>query len=123
MSSQVFLITTSFSKMASAPTRFAEYLAAGMPVAVTAIGDLAGIVESEGVGVVVRDEDDDSLRRAARHLVDMGADPVVRARCREVARVHFDIDGGVAQYAELYRIQAGLGGGAGRRPIVRGAGA
>ena len=63
----------------------------------------AGIVESEGVGVVVRDEDDRSLRRAARDLVDMGADPVVRARCREVARLHFDIDGGVAQYVELYR--------------------
>ena len=98
------LCERSFSKVASAPTRFGEYLATGCPVAVTpGLGDLEDIVERHGIGVVLRDEDDDSLRRAARALQRLASDPMARERCRAVARERFSLDVGTARYASLYR--------------------
>lgn len=103
------LIKQSFSKTASAPTRFAEYLAAGMPVAVTSgVGDLEEIVETEGVGAVLRGEDEASLRAAAETLTRLAADSAARRRCREVARERFDVEGGVRVYVNLYRRLAGV---------------
>ncbi len=97
------LIVSSFSKTASAPTRFAEYLAAGMPVAVTpGVGDLERLVEEHGVGVVVRDEDGAALARAGVELKQMAADPLVRARCRALAVELFDVRSGCERYAALY---------------------
>ena len=97
------LITSSFSKTASAPTRFAEYLAAGMPVAVTpAIGDLERLVDDHGVGVVVREESDEALRAAAGRLRDLAGDDAVRERCRRLAVERFDVARGSERYAALY---------------------
>jgi glycosyltransferase involved in cell wall biosynthesis len=98
------LIKSSFSKLASAPTRFAEYLAAGMPIVVTPrVGDLESIVEDHGVGVVLRGEDERSLADAATRVRGLAADPETRDRCRRVAREHFDVDSGSDRYAEIYR--------------------
>lgn len=97
------LIAPSFSKTASAPTRFAEYLAAGMPVVVTAgIGDLNEIVERDRVGVVLRGEDRAALQAAAREIVAIKGDPELGGRCRRLARERFDVDEGSARYASLY---------------------
>jgi len=102
------LIKPSFSKVASAPTRLAEHLAAGNPVAVLpGVGDLEEIVEGSEVGVVVRGEDDDSLRGAAAKLRSMAGDPRARARCKEVATERFDLDHGVSRYADLYSALSG----------------
>ena len=93
-----------FARLACSPTRFAEYLAAGMPVAVTpAIGDLEEIVEREQVGVVVREEDEEGLRLAARTLRRMASNEHVVARCRRVAAEHFDVNVGAQRYGEIYR--------------------
>ena len=98
------LILSAPSKRASAPTRFAEYLAAGMPVAVTpGVGDLDAIVVAHEVGVVLRGEDDAALREAAAQLRALAADPAARARCRRLAAERFDVTWGAQRYAELYR--------------------
>jgi glycosyltransferase involved in cell wall biosynthesis len=98
------LIHSSFSKRASAPTRFAEHLASGMPVVVTpGVGDLEAIVEEERVGVVLRSEDDRALTAAAERLRALAADPGVAERCRSVAEARFSLSGGVDRYADLYR--------------------
>jgi glycosyltransferase involved in cell wall biosynthesis len=76
-----------FSRRACAPTRFAEFLAAGMPVAVTpGVGDLAHIVEEAEIGWVIRGEDDAALQAAGRRLAQLAAAPEVGARCRAMAR-------------------------------------
>jgi len=98
------LIRSSFSKTASAPTRFAEHLASGMPVVVTpGVGDLEAIVEEERVGVVLRGEDDRSLADAAESLRALTGDRAVAERCRRVAEARFSLTGGVEGYADLYR--------------------
>lgn len=97
------LYKENFSRLACAPTRFAEYLAAGMPVAVTPhLGDVSEIVEAEQVGVVIDREDDEGLRSAAERLERLAADPATVERCREVARRRFDVEDGARRYAALY---------------------
>lgn len=98
------LCVGSFSKLASAPTRFAEYLAAGMPVVVNpGVGDLVEIVEQHRVGVVMRGDDDAAAADAAERLRELLGDPELAGRCRTVARELFDVDAGSRSYAEIYR--------------------
>jgi glycosyltransferase involved in cell wall biosynthesis len=97
------LIKSSFSKIASAPTRFAEYLAAGMPVLVTPeVGDLESIVNQHRVGVVLRGEDEDAVADGARRVAELARDHETRDRCRRLAGERFDVDTGSRRYAEIY---------------------
>lgn len=98
------LYRSAYSRIASAPTRFAEHLAAGMPVVVTrGIGDLEQLVESHRVGVVLHGEDSVAIATAAREMAELRADPGLTERCQRLARDQFDINLGAARYAMLYR--------------------
>jgi glycosyltransferase involved in cell wall biosynthesis len=98
-----------FANLARAPTRFAEYLAAGMVVAVTPrIGDLDPILEEHGVGVIVDDESEEGLRRAADAALKLADDPQLADRGRRLARERYSVEEGARRYLELYRqLQAG----------------
>jgi glycosyltransferase involved in cell wall biosynthesis len=97
------LIRSAPSKIASLPTRFAEYLAAGMPVLVTAgVGGLDELVTRHRVGVVLRGDDRPAIARAVRELEALKGDPTVSERCRELARAQFDVNAGAARYEALY---------------------
>jgi glycosyltransferase involved in cell wall biosynthesis len=103
------LIVSSFSKTASAPTRFAEYLACGMPVLATpGVGDLEAIIREHRVGAVLAGEDDGAIARAVEEIRGLISDPELPQRCRQVARALFDVDSGAECYAEIY---ASLGAG------------
>jgi glycosyltransferase involved in cell wall biosynthesis len=91
------------SNVARAPTRLAEYLAAGMPVAVTPdIGDLDEIVEAHRVGVVIRGDDDAALESASQALLELAADPGLPERARAIARDRFTLEAGADAYRQLY---------------------
>jgi glycosyltransferase involved in cell wall biosynthesis len=95
-------VRPSFSKLASAPTRVAEYLAAGMPfVALSGVGDLDEIAD-QGVGVILRGSNRASLTGAAAQLRALIADADLPARCREVARRQFSLEAGVESYRRIY---------------------
>jgi len=97
------LCVASFSKTASAPTRVAEYLAAGMAViANPGIGDLEAIVHQHRVGVVLEGEDEQAITAALEQLKTLQADPGLPDRCRAVAHELFDVEAGSRRYAELY---------------------
>jgi glycosyltransferase involved in cell wall biosynthesis len=97
------LIASTFSKIASGPTRFAEYLASGMPVLVTTgVGDLAAIVEDRCVGAVLSGEDDEAFSAVAAQLQELVSDATAPDRCRDTARELFDVDTGAARYGALY---------------------
>jgi glycosyltransferase involved in cell wall biosynthesis len=98
------LYVDTFSRAATAPTRAAEFLAAGMPVAVTpGVGDLVALAAGNAVGVEIAEDDDASLADAAERLKTLAADDSAVARCRELACRHFDVHTGVQRYAALYR--------------------
>ncbi|HET9118852.1 MAG TPA: glycosyltransferase, partial [Pseudonocardiaceae bacterium] len=108
------LYVASFSRVATAPTRLGEYLAAGMPVVVTpGVGDLERIVEEHEVGAVLRGESEEELARVASVVSALASDPAVQERCRSVARELFDVDEGAKRYSELYRKLLGSGPGSG----------
>jgi glycosyltransferase involved in cell wall biosynthesis len=93
-----------FSQMAASPTKIPEYLAAGLPVVCNSgIGDVDELLETEGVGVLVRSFDDESYLAAAERALKLASDQEVRARCAIVAREHFDlINVGGAGYRNVY---------------------
>lgn len=100
----ISFIRPSLSKIASSPTKMAEYLAAGLPVVYNAgIGDLDGL-QSDRVGVVVAAFGEFDYQRAAGELRDLLGDRGATAsRCRGVAEARFGLATvGVPRYLELY---------------------
>jgi glycosyltransferase involved in cell wall biosynthesis len=96
------LIKPCFSKKSSSPTKYAEYLAVGMPVVISRdVGDGA-VLEREGGAVALGDSlDDEALTAAALALAPMVGAP--RARYRAVAQKLFDVDGvALPVYRDLY---------------------
>ena len=64
------------SDVARAPTRIAEYLAAGMVVVATqGIGDVDKLLDEERVGVVINDDSPAGLAQAAHDILTLARDP------------------------------------------------
>jgi glycosyltransferase involved in cell wall biosynthesis len=96
-------IKPDFSKIASCPTKLAEYLAAGLPVvANTGIGDVDETLTENRVGVVIASFDNPALDAAVEALIDCLADPGMIERARATAARIFSLDQGVAGYAAVY---------------------
>jgi glycosyltransferase involved in cell wall biosynthesis len=94
-----------FSQIAASPTKIPEYLAAGLPVVSNAgIGDTDQLLESERVGVIVREFTSEAYARSASEALRLISDPAIRDRCRAAARRHFDLETvGGERYRNVYR--------------------
>jgi glycosyltransferase involved in cell wall biosynthesis len=104
------LIDTCFSKIASSPTKIAEYLALGLPVAMNVdIGDGQELAGASDAIVDVGSLTDEDCERAAGQLVDAAARPGMATRARALAEERFSVATvGVPRYARLYdRLLAG----------------
>ena len=103
-----YFITPSYSKLASSPTKLAEYLAAGLPVVVNAdIGDSADMVLKHGVGVVVDSFQTEQYRRKWKEFMRLvDSDPGLEDRCRDVAARWLSLEYGAAQYRHVYEAAA-----------------
>lgn len=103
-----YFITPSYSKLASSPTKLAEYLAAGLPVIVSAgIGDSADMVLEHGVGVVVDAFEAGQYRRKWTEFIRVvDADPTIKDRCRDVAARWLSLEYGAVQYRHVYEAAA-----------------
>jgi glycosyltransferase involved in cell wall biosynthesis len=103
------IIKPSYSKMASAPTKLAEYLGCGVPcVGNVNVGDMEEILEGNRVGVALRDFSPADHDVAADRLLKLLDDPATPARCTETARRLFSLESGVAAYRAIYERLAGL---------------
>jgi glycosyltransferase involved in cell wall biosynthesis len=109
MSAGMALIKPAFSKIASAPTKLAEYLGCGVPCLGNArVGDMAEILEGRQVGVALRGFLAGDLADGMLRLVDLAREPRTQERCREAALEIFSIDAGSQAYAAAYDRLAGL---------------
>jgi glycosyltransferase involved in cell wall biosynthesis len=103
MNAAMALIRPDYSKIASAPTKLAEYLGCGVPCLGNAgIGDMEGILEGRKVGVVLRGFSPSELDEGARQLLALAREPGIQQRCRAVALDLFALDKGVEAYAQIY---------------------
>jgi glycosyltransferase involved in cell wall biosynthesis len=95
-----------FSKLASSPTKYAEYLGCGLPLIINAgVGDSDVLITREKVGALVDDFDEADYAKAWAVIDDLAGHPdQIRRRTREVAKRLFDVRGiGAERYARLYR--------------------
>lgn len=103
MSAGMALIKPAYSKIASAPTKLAEYLGCGVPCLGNAgVGDMAEILEGEGVGIAVKGFEKEDLADGVRRLLALAREPGMQERCREVALKRFSVTSGVSAYAAIY---------------------
>lgn len=92
------------SNLARAPTRFAEYLAAGMAVVVTpGVGDLPALVQEHRVGTVLAGDSPEDLDAVVAELEKLRDDPDLPARGRALADKLFSLEAGVEAYRRIYR--------------------
>lgn len=108
MDATIFFIKPVFSKQASAPTKLAEFLGCGIPcLANSGVGDMAGILREDRVGVAVDALDGAGLRQGVRDLLSLCAEPGVRQRCVQSAQRRFSLEEGVRRYAQIYQALQG----------------
>jgi glycosyltransferase involved in cell wall biosynthesis len=93
-----------FSKIASSPTKNAEYLACGLPLIINAgIGDSDALIDEWNAGVLLEDFTDAEYGEAQTFIEAMVARPDARQNARNVAERLFDLQTvGVERYAALY---------------------
>jgi glycosyltransferase involved in cell wall biosynthesis len=97
-------IKSCFSKIASSPTKNAEYLACGLPLIINSgIGDSDALIDDWNAGVLLEDFTDSEYAQAQTFIEAMAAKPDTRKRARAVAERLFDLQTvGVERYADLY---------------------
>ena len=98
-------IKNCFSKQASSPTKYAEYLGCGLPLVINAgIGDSDLLIDDEKVGALVRRLDEEEYAHAAAAVAMMRRDvEQTRARTRQVAERLLDVRRvGRERYIQLY---------------------
>lgn len=98
------IIKPVYSKIASAPTKLAEYLGCGVPcLGNSGVGDMEAVLEGERTGVALSDFSPADRAAAVGRLFALLDDPDLGARCRETAERLFSLDTGVAAYARIYQ--------------------
>lgn len=97
------------SKDASSPTKYGEYLAAGLPVVTNSwIGDAQDLA-AEPVWLLVEESHSDDYLKAARSLARLLGEPVAtRVAARDLAGREFALESAVDRYHDLYVRVLGL---------------
>ena len=99
----VMFFISNFSKLGSAPTRFGEALASGIPCVVNSgVGDLDKIVHENNVGVVIDDFTDLAMKKYCKEIISLLADDSIHMRCRDVSKKYFSLDIANIYYEDLY---------------------
>jgi glycosyltransferase involved in cell wall biosynthesis len=99
-----------FSKLASSPTKYAEYLACGLPLVINAgIGDSDALIAEEQAGALVSSFTPAEYERAISVIEGFMQRPgETRQTMRAIAERLFDVARlGVERYAELYEAVLG----------------
>jgi glycosyltransferase involved in cell wall biosynthesis len=99
----IAFIRRSLSKRSSSPTKYAEYLACGLPfVANAGVGDVDELLTRTGAGALLTDYSPEAYRDAADRLRTL-ATPANRERWREVAEREFSLTSRAwPAYRQLY---------------------
>jgi glycosyltransferase involved in cell wall biosynthesis len=99
----IAFIRRSLSRRSSSPTKYAEYLACGLPIVANAgVGDVDELLERTGAGVLVSDHSPEAYHAAADRIGAL-ATPAHRQRWRAVAETEFSLTSRACPaYRQLY---------------------
>jgi glycosyltransferase involved in cell wall biosynthesis len=98
-------IRSSFSKLASSPTKNGEYLGCGLPLVINAgVGDSDRLVTDWKIGALVERLAEPDYAKAIEKLNELTADPAaIRVEARKTAEELFDVRSvGVRRFSRLY---------------------
>jgi glycosyltransferase involved in cell wall biosynthesis len=110
MSAGTAVYKQGYSRIATAPTKLAEYLACGVPCLGSCdVGDTQEVLEGNCVGVAMRGNSVEDRRANMARLLELVRDPETARRCVATARALFSLDGGVSRYRELYKALTSAG--------------
>lgn len=99
----IFFITPVFSKRASSPTKFAEYMSCGLPVITNSqIGDLDKLISGYRVGTTVNAFSEEEYKNKIRAHISLLDEKNIKERCIRLAKEVFDLGSGVEAYARIY---------------------
>jgi glycosyltransferase involved in cell wall biosynthesis len=92
------------TRLAASPTKVAEYLATGIPVIQSAdVGDMDRVIGENRIGALVATYDAASYLSALQRIAELRNDPALPERCRETARMYFDLRAvGGQRYRRVY---------------------
>ena len=103
MDAGIFIIKPLYSKISSMPTKLGEFLGCGIPcICNNGVGDMADIVNNEGVGIVLNSFKKKEKKESIAHLLDLINDPKIRERCRKTALKYFSLADGINSYKNIY---------------------
>ena len=93
-----------YKRYNSSPIKFAEYLAAGLPVVINSgIGDTEEITRRERVGAIVNNFSTTSYQVASVQLLDLLREKEnLRQRCRTAAEKYLSLKRGTEEYRRIY---------------------
>ena len=104
MSAGMALIKPVYSKIASAPTKLAEYLGCGVPCLGNArVGDMVDVLEGKGTGIALPGFEEAQIQEGISRLLKLVEQPGLQQRCRDAAAELFSLDQGVAAYDSIYQ--------------------
>lgn len=91
-------------KIGSSPTKFAESLAAGVPVIINkGIGDADALVGKNRIGCIVESLNRSGYLKALSGLTELLKDPLsLKKRCKDAAGAHFSMGRGIEKYKSIY---------------------
>jgi glycosyltransferase involved in cell wall biosynthesis len=95
----VFALT---SRNEGTPVALIEAMASGVPGVSTDVGGVRDVIDSDGVGLRVRDGTPESLAKAVESLLQATSRRAMGQRARETVRARFGIDRLVHDLASLY---------------------
>lgn len=102
--SVMFYAGGEISELGRCPTRMAEVLGSGQPVLANyGVGDVASIIETHRVGVLLEGTASHQLEKAWLKLLDLQKDADLPQRCRRVAEAIFSLSQGTSAYRALYK--------------------
>ena len=100
----ISFIKRCLSKLASSPTKNAEYLACGLPIVINSgIGDSDALVNATEAAVLIEDFGEQDFELAWNTIRKAVEDPEIKAKARVAAEKIFDLETvGAERYARLY---------------------
>jgi len=100
----ISFIKRCLSKLASSPTKNAEYLACGLPIVINAgIGDSDLLANESRAAILIRDFSEIDFNAAWAQIEEVVSDSNIRTSARELAERVFDLESvGGERYAQLY---------------------
>lgn len=103
MNAAMAIIKPAYSKIASAPTKLAEYLGCGVPcLGNSGVGDVADVLEGQRVGVALSNFSDEEISTGVDRLIGLTKEADIQQRCRNTALALYSLESGIAAYERIY---------------------